>query len=618
MAMRLPCTVAIFSAAAGFRRAARGPDADGISISNTCDSQWDNNACSGSECYTCGDRINYLISTGLSDQAAKQQVAAEFPTECGACGDDDGTCWAELLGLAADEGNGVGGDIEGSGVSLTPCKNSCAGNAACLSFSYCPQWNGCWMKDRSFSGGEPVTNNGCTTHYKTSCTPAPPTPAPAPPPPGCMDILIIGDHGSRADLQWRVAAGLSQVAALTQPEAILGIGDNVYENGAEGSYSLITQWWSNVYLQYESLRRTWYVVNGNHDWYTDGRVQVDFTSSSENSGGFWQFPSLWYKRTFSSSATSADFFFIDTMVWRKSSLVARWVDADQEYTNQRNWLIGELAASTADWRIVVGHHPVYSAGLHGITSELIDDLDPIMRQYNVPIYIAGHDHSKQYIEYTGMHYIVSGAGGKNARNPSYEYPDGSLKEFIRNGGFAGLQICDGSQATLKYYSETGVVQATHQIANERPEQPPPSVRRRRRAVDMWACRRRSSNSGDSDYGDTPDGYVCSGNSIVPQTVQVAQRPLAAFLNVSSLKSECGGVTLQDVDKRCSPDGCTVLPDRPLTESCEHYCHDHGLTCEAAWAQADEEQIGCVSKASLACSAVPRAPVHNLMCRCSKA
>merc|ERR1712045_27341 len=43
----------------------------------------------------------------------------------------------------------------------------------------------------------------------------------------------------------------------------------------------------------------------------------------------------------------------------------------------------------------------------------------------------------------------------------------------------------------------------------------PDVRRRRRNADMWTCRRRSSNPSDSDYGFTPDGYVCSGNSIVP-------------------------------------------------------------------------------------------------------
>lgn len=301
----------------------------------------------------------------------------------------------------------------------------------------------------------------------------------------CIDILLIGDYGARSSQQVRVARGMARVAASSDPLAILGIGDNIYPDGAEGSYTLLKSWWSDIYLPHSSLRRPWHIVTGNHDWYTDGRVQVDFTGSSQNNGGYWQFPALWYKRSFSSAGVSADFFFIDTMIWRKSSRVGRYMNTDRAYTNQRNWLISELSASASDWRVVVGHHPVYSAGSHGITSELLNDLDPIMRRYNAPIFICGHDHSKQLIQYRGMHYIVSGAGGKSSRTPSNEYPDGALKEFIRDGGFAGLTICDASKATVKYYAEDGRVQATRELDNEQPQLPspaptPPSGSRRRR------------------------------------------------------------------------------------------------------------------------------------------
>eukprot|EP00659_Diplonema_papillatum_P006074 gene6074-9330_t len=51
----------------------------------TCAQQWDNNACFAGSCYTCGARIEYLISTGMSDAASRNQVAAEIPADCGAC-----------------------------------------------------------------------------------------------------------------------------------------------------------------------------------------------------------------------------------------------------------------------------------------------------------------------------------------------------------------------------------------------------------------------------------------------------------------------------------------------------------------------------------------------------
>merc|ERR1719210_6906 len=57
----------------------------------TCESQWENQACSGQfgseECYTCGARITWLVTNkGLTSEAAKQRVAREFIQPCGACG----------------------------------------------------------------------------------------------------------------------------------------------------------------------------------------------------------------------------------------------------------------------------------------------------------------------------------------------------------------------------------------------------------------------------------------------------------------------------------------------------------------------------------------------------
>jgi len=46
----------------------------------------DTNACAGNDCYSCGDRINYLIGTGFTETAACLKIARdEFPSECGPC-----------------------------------------------------------------------------------------------------------------------------------------------------------------------------------------------------------------------------------------------------------------------------------------------------------------------------------------------------------------------------------------------------------------------------------------------------------------------------------------------------------------------------------------------------
>ena len=52
-----------------------------------------------------------------------------------------------------------------------------------------------------------------------------------------------------------------------------------------------------------------------------------------------------------------------------------------EQSSQANLLELEsnLARSTADWKIVIGHHPVYSNGHHNSTAELIQHVQPLLQ-----------------------------------------------------------------------------------------------------------------------------------------------------------------------------------------------------------------------------------------------
>merc|ERR1712203_1026567 len=116
--------------------------------------------------------------------------------------------------------------------------------------------------------------------------------------------------------------------------------------------------------------------------------------------------------------------------------------------------------SNADWKLVFGHHPIYTAGSHGTTQVLLAELDPLMRSHGVQMYFAGHDHSKQLIQHRGLNYVVSGAGGypvgADINGPrTNNYPPGSLKYYFENHGFAGLMICDSHFATLRLYAEDG-------------------------------------------------------------------------------------------------------------------------------------------------------------------
>ena len=67
---------------------------------------------------------------------------------------------------------------------------------------------------------------------------------------------------------------------------------------------------------------------------------------------------------------------------------------------QDMWLEDTLQKSTADWLFVCGHHPVYSAGRHGPTPRLVNQLRPLLEKYKVAAYFCGHDHNLQHIQGT--------------------------------------------------------------------------------------------------------------------------------------------------------------------------------------------------------------------------
>ena len=57
----------------------------------------------------------------------------------------------------------------------------------------------------------------------------------------------------------------------------------------------------------------------------------------------------------------------------------------QSWAAQLAELETDLAKSDADWKIVVGHHPVISNGKHGGTEELQQHLQPLLEKYGVQV-----------------------------------------------------------------------------------------------------------------------------------------------------------------------------------------------------------------------------------------
>ena len=85
----------------------------------------------------------------------------------------------------------------------------------------------------------------------------------------------------------------------------------------------------------------------------------------------------------------------------------------QDVPKQLAWFKAALAASAAQWKIVIGHHPIYSGGGHGDTPELIEKILPLLHEHKVQAYFNGHDHDLQHLVAGGLNLFDSGAGSQH-------------------------------------------------------------------------------------------------------------------------------------------------------------------------------------------------------------
>lgn len=166
-----------------------------------------------------------------------------------------------------------------------------------------------------------------------------------------------------------------------------------------------------------------YAIRGNHDYRTAPDTQIEYYKQ-HGEAGRWIMPSPGYytvqKRL--ADGTTVDLFFVDTITLAPKAAEAKVVpqlpaDVGAAKQEQYRWLEAALKASLArgsDWRIVVGHYPVFSAGEHGDTPELIEELLPVMERYQVDAYLCGHDHTMQHLQdrRAGVQFLVNGSGSK--------------------------------------------------------------------------------------------------------------------------------------------------------------------------------------------------------------
>ena len=226
------------------------------------------------------------------------------------------------------------------------------------------------------------------------------------------------------------ASGLSQIsiamknfcAEMATCDFGVMLGDNIYPSGATLGADgfddamrfkdILSDPFGNIVAEPESYLS--YVTLGNHDWETSregGFAQIEYLESAD---GFY-IDGPYYSVKPPAGNGEIELFIIDTSmilasmtVYRDSlnddgSEVLHDVVEPPDYNvepmteddrSQPQWLESALKASTAKWKFVIAHHPIWSSGGSKFyeAKVLREQILPAMCRY-ADAYIVGHDHT---------------------------------------------------------------------------------------------------------------------------------------------------------------------------------------------------------------------------------
>lgn len=268
-------------------------------------------------------------------------------------------------------------------------------------------------------------------------------------------FVVVGDFGTGEPLQHVIAGAMRQICEQHGCDFFVSTGDNIYDQPRSATDP---QFETKFELPYRDLPQPWYLSLGNHDVGTDPLTGADYGDNSvaygqrtDRTSDKWHMPARWY----GVRKGPVELFLLDTNRMQpdasSTSSELGWVEA------QRPWLVGALAASTAPWKFVFGHHPYRSSGGHG--PELTDAYREKLQGTVCGVadaFITGHDHILEWLQpatdCAGTELLISGSGGQTPDLAAGAEPQPSYYYAFNTYGFLHITLTPASW-TGAFYDE---------------------------------------------------------------------------------------------------------------------------------------------------------------------
>jgi len=248
-------------------------------------------------------------------------------------------------------------------------------------------------------------------------------------------VLAFGDFGEHGNSrQQRIAEAMARYHADKHFDFAITLGDNFYPAGIATPTD--DRWEHEFNRFYGSMRIPFFASLGNHDWVLADSPAAEILHAGGSDR--WRMPASRY----SFVAGPVQFFALDTNLVTRAEL---------------DWLEAELGRSSARWKVVYGHHPIYSDGKYGDDAALRDRLMPILRG-RANLYICGHEHNLQHIaDENGVHFVIAGGGGAGT------YPTKPASRSLYAANQNGFAVIEADRRTLSVSLVDGDQKVLHRF-----------------------------------------------------------------------------------------------------------------------------------------------------------
>jgi tartrate-resistant acid phosphatase type 5 len=260
-------------------------------------------------------------------------------------------------------------------------------------------------------------------------------------------FYVIGDWGKMGNTNQKgVASQMNEYAKNENPQFIITTGDNFYEVGVKDvNDSHWQESFEKVYNGDLLIQKPWYVSLGNHDYYGNADAEIEYGKINKR----WVLPSRYWSRIETADDGSRiRFIFIDTSPFEKSYYQAAEIKdkvATQDTLRQKKWIDSLTSLNDVDWKIVVGHHHIYTGGLRkNDPNSVRASLEPVFAKNKVDAYFGGHEHDLQHLKGADKptHYFLSGAG-------SDIRPTGTINETLFAQSIQGFMSASVKKKSLE-------------------------------------------------------------------------------------------------------------------------------------------------------------------------